>query len=150
MKILFNCLAMLCLFSNVSFAQLASTDYSIPTENRPTYKSIEKANPESLELAAMIAQKHTESATKQLKSYLANSLQYSDMLIENGIEGEVLVTVNIATDGTLMGFTILESPHAELTKMVEQVLENLKAVNFKNHWYRGLNQVEIPLNFSLR
>lgn len=150
MKTLFICVAMLCLLPNVSNAQIASVDYVIPTEIRPITNTVEKASPESLELAAFIAQKHTESAAKQLKNYLAISLQYSDLLIENGIEGEVLVTVDIANDGTLTGFTILESPHSEVTKMVTQAMQNLTAVNFKNHLYRGLNQVVIPLNFSLR
>ena len=61
-----------------------------------------------------------------------------------------MVVVNIAADATIGSFTILESPHAEITKMVEKALDNLKAISFKNQWYRGEGQLEIPLNFSLR
>ena len=150
MKTLVTCIALLCLFANVSIAQLASTDYFTSSEIQLNRKSVEETNSKALELAALITEKHTLSAEKQLKNYLSGTLKYSDILVENGVEGEFIVVVNLAVDGKLASFSILESPHTEVTKMVSNALENLTAVNFKNHWYRGLNQIEIPLRFSIQ
>ncbi len=150
MKTLITCIALLCLFANVSIAQLASTDYSISSEIQVNRNSVEKNNSKDLELAALIAEKHTHSAEKQLKNYLSGTLEYSDILIENGVEGELIVVVDLAVDGKLASFSILKSPHGEVTKMVSNALQNLTAVNFKNHWYRGSNQIEIPLRFSIK
>lgn len=149
MKTFSICIAMLCLLATGSTAQIASTDSFIPSEFSPI-TTLNLVPVENLELEAMIAEKHTDSAEKQLKNYLAHSLKYSEILVENSVEGKVMVVVNIAADATIGSFTILESPHAEITKMVEEALENLKAISFKDQWYRGEGQLEIPLNFSLR
>ena len=140
---------MLCLLANVSSAQIASTDYSIPTEIY-SFSKTKKVSVEDLEFAKMMAEKHTESAEKQLKNYLSLSLKYSEILIENGVEGKVRVAFNIASNGTIRSYNILESPHPEVTKMVKHSLQNLTRLTFKDQWYHGLAQLEIPLQFSLR
>jgi len=149
MKTFTYCIAMLCLLANVSNAQIASTDNYFPNEfSLITAPNLVPA--ESLELEALIAKKHTESAEKQLKNYLSLSLKYSEILIENSVEGKVRVVVKIDSNGNINGFNILESPHPEITKMVQQALKNLTAITFKDQRYYGFGLLEIPLNFSLR
>lgn len=150
MKTFFLSIALLCLSFSSSNAQFASADYALLSVLPLISQSIEKTSFKEIAIAAMIAEKHTVSAEKQLKNYLFQSLRYSDRMVRNGVEGEMLVVVNLASDGTLTNFTLEKSPHVEVTKMVEGALKDFNSVNFKDHWYRGQSQVVIPLSFSLR
>ncbi len=97
-----------------------------------------------------IAKRQNKSTIKQLKSYLSKQLKYSEIMVENGIEGQVIVQVDIATDGSINSYKVINSPHTEASTAILKTLEGLKKINIKEDTYYGYKKIRIPVNLSLR
>jgi TonB family protein len=92
---------------------------------------------------------HTLLAVEQLTHHLRNNTQYPDIMIENAIEGTLVVKVEIDEMGDIKHTLVVKSPNAAFDKIVLQSVEQIKKIDFQQGRYEGKQVVFVPLKFSL-
>lgn len=60
----------------------------------------------------------------EFRKYIAMNLVYPPEAIENGVEGRVIVSFVIDTEGNLTDINVIDSPHRDLTEAAVKVLQS--------------------------
>lgn len=92
---------------------------------------------------------HTLLAVEQLTHHLRNNTQYPDIMVENAVEGMIIIKVKIDTMGKIEAAQIVKSPNAAFDKIVLQSVAQVKEIDFQQSRYEGKKVVFVPLKFSL-
>lgn len=95
-------------------------------------------------------QAHFPGGQDALMKWIADSLRYPAVAMEQGIEGRVVVRFVVRTDGTTSNFEIVRGKHPELDKEALRVVKTLPAFipgkmngDPVNVWYY------VPVTFKL-
>ncbi len=78
----------------------------------------------------------------EFRKYIAMNLVYPPEAIENGVEGRVIVSFVIDTEGNLTDINVIDSPHRDLTEAALKVLQSSPA------WTPGKQRTKpVPVKF---
>jgi TonB family protein len=92
---------------------------------------------------------HTLLAVEQLTHHLRNNTQYPDIMVENAVEGMLVIKVQIDEMGKIKHTEVVKSPNAAFDKIVLQAVAQIKEIDFQQSRYEGKQVVFVPLKFSL-
>ncbi len=92
---------------------------------------------------------HSLLAIEQLTHHLRNNTQYPDIMVENAVEGTIVVKVKIDTLGKIKQAKVVKSPNAVFDKMILQSVAEIKEIDFQQSRYEGKQVVYVPIKFSL-
>ncbi len=135
----------LVLVAHISFGQssqvVAKIDQTAIEKNLSTDKKNNPKNALSLE--------HSKTAVDQIKKRLANNLIYPETMLENGLEGQVVLKVNIGPKGTINEVNIAKSVNTYFDKVTLTAMQSIKTIHIKGENYFGASTVYVPINFSI-
>lgn len=133
-------IAILILAANLSYAQ--STGESQITE--------EKVLAEAPDAAAHdYSYEHGQAAISQLRVHIVENIVYPERMIENGIEGTVVLAVSIAQDGTIEESKIVKSFSSSFDQAILKTLQTMEAIELDGRPYQGGQTIHFPIQFSL-
>lgn len=79
-----------------------------------------------------------------------SKMEYPKVCKEKGIEGTVIVELNISKHGEIQSYEISKYPNVELKVAVEELLNELKFTPAKNYHGDSVDgKVILPINFKL-
>ncbi|MBO5671685.1 MAG: TonB family protein [Alistipes sp.] len=91
----------------------------------------------------------------KFRNWVMEHVKYPQIALENGIQGNVVVSFVVEKDGKMSKITILQSPDRTLTEAALTVLE--KANNLKNGWKPGKQRNKpvrvtytLPISFRIQ
>jgi protein TonB len=91
----------------------------------------------------------------KFRTWVMEHVKYPQIALENGIQGNVVVSFVVEKDGKMSKITILQSPDRTLTEAALAVLE--KANNLKNGWKPGKQRNKpvrvtytLPISFRIQ
>lgn len=135
----------LVLAAHLSFGQssqaVAKIDQTAFEKNLSTDK---KTNPNNA-----LYLEHSKNAVDQIKKRLVNNLVYPETMLENGLEGQVVLKVNIGQKGTINEVDIAKSVNTYFDKATLTAMQRIKTINIKGKNYFGAGTVYVPINFSI-
>ncbi len=129
-------------------AQLASNFQTVKTSY--TSDSILKTN-------TVRAETHTKALTKKIYDYAVQNVQYSDLLSENALEGNVEVELILNEFAEIVEVKILKSFSSLADELVLEKLKSFQVSDYpasvtdrKKLDYKGNRTIQMTLNFSLK
>ncbi len=140
-------------FSSLSIAQTVS--YT-PVNEANLFETKEKSTEAKLKEekakleAAIMSQMHTKIAQQQLQKYLAEHLVYTETLKANCIEDNVVLVISLDEKGQVVETAFKDKVHPEVSKQILSAIKEAKNISINNNNYKGQQQIEIPVTFSLR
>lgn len=134
-------LILLALLANLSFAQTISSS-AMPNANSGKEKSA--AAQKSYEAD------HNAFVISQLTNFLSGNVVYPENMILKGVEGEMVVRINVSERGKITHHQIVKSLDPEFDGEVLKVLKTVSAISVPQKKYEGSRVVTIPLHFRLR
>lgn len=130
---------------NLSFGQssqaLAKVNQKTFEKSLSTHKKPNPNNTLSLE--------HSKTAVDQIKKRLANNLVYPETMLENGLEGQVVLKVNIDRKGKIKQVNIAKSVNAYFDNATLAAMKQVKSIDMKGKSYFGATTVYVPIQFSI-
>ncbi|MFK7953679.1 MAG: energy transducer TonB [Ekhidna sp.] len=79
-----------------------------------------------------------------------SKIEYPQQSKEQGIEGKVLVSIDIDALGNVKGYKFLSSPCQNLTEAVEKSIKNLEFLPAKDKTGKAISgKVVLPVDFKL-
>lgn len=130
------------LLANFSFAQTISSSTAVPN----AITGIEKASAVEKSYEA----EHNTFVISQLTAYLSGNVVYPENMIQKGVEGEMVVRINVSERGKITRHQIVKSLDPEFDGEVLKVLKTVSAISVPQKKYEGSRVVTIPLHFRLR
>ena len=144
-----NFIATILFISNFSFAQTASTDLALATTPKTDstlgvskHKRDEKPNDG-------FAAKHSDRVISGIRTHLAQTLDYTDLMVTNGVEGEVVVEVRVSKSGEITP-VIVKGLSAKLDDAVLSAINQMPCFDFSENGYQGARRFKIPVKFTLK
>ncbi len=134
-------LILLALLANFAFAQTISSS-AMPNANSGKEKSA--AAQKSYEAD------HNAFVISQLTNFLSGNVVYPENMILKGVEGEMVVRINVSERGKITHHQIVKSLDPEFDGEVLKVLKTVSAISVPQKKYEGSRVVTIPLHFRLR
>ena len=127
-------IALFLLAANLSFAQtsLASLEAANKIEIDPNYM------PES-----------SQFVIDQIREYLIKNVDYPELMINNSIEGTVVVKVLLSKDGKIHQSKIAKSLHSTFDTEVLETMKKIQKIDTRDHKYKAAYAVYVPIKFSL-
>ncbi len=129
-------------------AQLASNVQSVQDDY--TSDSILKTN-------AAHTETHTKALTKKIYDYALQNIQYSELLTENALEGNVEVELSLNEFAEIVDVKILKSFSSLADEVVLEKLKSFQVSDYpatvtdrKKLDYKGNRTIQMTLNFSLK
>lgn len=149
MKSKIKFLASFLFLANLSFAQTASNDLAIAMTPKTdsTYWSSENTRDEKP--IAGVAARHSELVVSGIQRHLAQSLDYTDLMVTNGLEGEVVVEIRVSKTGEITP-TIMKSLSGKLDEAVLAAINIMPRFEFSATGYQGAKRFYVPVKFSLQ
>ena len=125
------------LFATTTFAQASA--------------QVDKMNDKSHSITAQKPKvEHSQAAVTQLRKYLAENLDYPASMINNGVEGIIVVEVKIMENGKIEAAKIKKGLHATLDSAVLKTMHKLKKIDTAKNLYEGVATVYVPVISLLR
>ena len=92
---------------------------------------------------------HSQTAVLQVKTHIIENVVYPKQMMENSIEGQVVVKVLISETGKIKGYQIEKSPNKAFDEAVLKAMKAVKVIKVNGKQYKGVNTIYVPINFSL-
>lgn len=91
---------------------------------------------------------HSTDAIKQLSSHIKESVVYPEFIKDLGIDGTVVVEVNLDKEGKIVKSQLVERVTGSLDQAVIESLRTFTKVKTPESTYQGVNTVHIPIRFT--
>ncbi len=91
---------------------------------------------------------HSTDAIKQLSTHIKESVVYPEHIKDLGINGTVVVEINLDKDGKIVNSQLVERVTGSLDQAVIQSLRTFTKVKTAESKYQGVNTVHIPIRFA--
>ena len=117
-------------------ADLAMVDisaYELPIHANKTISNVEN---------------HSTNAIKQLSSHIKESVVYPEFIKDLGINGTVVIEVNLDKEGKIVKSQLVERVTRSLDQAVIESLKTFNKVETSESTYQGVNTVHIPIRFT--
>lgn len=98
----------------------------------------------------LLATKQTNSLTRQLSDIITTHVTYSDILVDNAVEGTLLLKLTFTNTGGIAAIQVVESPHTLLSNMVLKAIDTVGLDSFENELYYGPEAIIVPISFALK
>lgn len=92
---------------------------------------------------------HSRMAVTQLTDHLRKNVEYPLLMVNNCIEGKVIARVLISPQRKIEQYTIVKSPHSDLSEEVLKVLGKIEAIDIPQRYYEGKRTIFVPVQFKL-
>ena len=92
---------------------------------------------------------HSQSAGQQLSAHLKKSIIYTKNMQDYCVEQSVEVEVTINKKGEIANYKVIGNPHPDINRIVNEAMKEIKSIKVKDHNYRGVKKMRIPINFKL-
>jgi TonB family protein len=131
--------------TTLSFGQssqvIAKVDHKTSEKNLEFKKADKPSSVTSLE--------HSKMAVAQIQKRLVENLVYPERMLENGIEGQVVLKVIITSKGKISHTSIAKSVNAYFDQATLAATKNISGIDLKGQKYQGVSTIYVPLNFSI-
>jgi len=134
------------ILSQICYGQIAWNQNSVDSF---TYFENNKLN-KSTKYSSAIHKAHSKTAKKQIKAYLIKNLKYSQIMQDYCIEGLAEIKVVLDDQGQLVTCSLLNSPHEEVSNLIKKTLNKFNKISVKNSDYKGDNEIQLDITFSLQ
>ncbi len=131
----------LALVTNLSIAQTAQVDKKMLAKSKDA-KSTQKVNPN-------LAMEHSQTAVAQIKAHLIETVEYPEEMLENTLEGQVVVKVLISKTGKIKKTSIAKSFNEGFNEAALKAMKSIKSLELSSKFYSGASVVYVPIKFSL-
>lgn len=130
---------------NLSFGQSSQV---VAKVHQKTFEKNLKTPKEELSNSAASLD-HSKAAVAQIKKLLVQNLVYPEQMLENGMEGQVVLKVDITPNGKIKEASIAKSINIYFDKAALSAIKGIKALHLKGGKYSGVATVYVPINFSI-
>lgn len=134
----------LALIANLSFAQ---TSRSIAKVDQKAFeKDLSTQKEKTSKLASL---EHSKMAVSQIKKMLVENMVYPEEMLENGVEGQVVLKVLITNKGKIKDASIAKSLNPYFDNASLSAMNNIKTLKLDGKKYDGVGTVYVPIQFSI-
>lgn len=92
---------------------------------------------------------HSNTAGDQIRKSLLKNLVYPELMLDNCMEGQVILKVAITYDGMISHISIAKSANSYFAQATIAASVNLERIDLDGQKYRGVPTIYVPLDFHV-